>query len=101
MWTVTELVFWNEQAMYIRGWKVSRAQPSASSALASSSSAAFSSGSKPSPSSSAVGHGGVLGGGGLVEDALAAVAVHRGAGDSLRSRRFHQTAHSPSPRSTL
>ena len=51
MWTVTELVFWNEQAMYIRGLKVFSAQPRASSALASSSSAAFSSGSKPSPSS--------------------------------------------------
>ena len=33
MWTVTELVFWNEQAMYIRGLKVSSAQRSASSAL--------------------------------------------------------------------
>src|SRR5262245_14109394 len=55
MWTVTELVFWNEQAMYIRGLKVSSAQPSASSAVASSSSAAFASGSKPMLSSAVSG----------------------------------------------
>src|SRR5262245_31712872 len=48
MCTVTELVFWNEQAMYIFGLNWSSAQRSASSALASSSSAAIASGSKSS-----------------------------------------------------
>ena len=66
MWTVTELVFWNEQAMYMRGLKVSSAQPSASSALASSSSAATVLGVEAEAVELRRRHGGVLGRGRLV-----------------------------------
>ena len=101
MWTVTELVFWNEQAMYIPGWKVSRAQRSASSALASSSSVATASGSKPRPSSSAAGTAACSVAEASCRIPLRPFPFASVPGSPLVARRLHQTAHSPSPRSTL
>ena len=87
MWTVTELVFWNEQAMYMRGEKV--LERPAERLLGAR--VLELGGDRLGVEAEAVElgrrHGGVLGCGRLVQDSLAAVAVGGGAEPSAAASR--------------